>query len=109
MGDPETIVVRDAPGRSRYEAEGDGALAGIAVYSLEGDRLTLEHTEVMPEAEGRGVGGALARAALDDARARGLGVVPRCPFMAAYIRRHPEYRDLVPDDSLGLLEPPARR
>lgn len=98
MRDEEAMAVRDAPARSRYEAEAGGVLAGIAVYTLDGDRLTLEHTEVMPEAEGRGVGGALARAALDDARARGLRVVPRCPFMAAYVRRHPEYEDLVADD-----------
>lgn len=93
------VTVRDAPGRSRYEAEVDGVLAGVAEYSIAGDRLILQHTEVTPEAGGGGVGGALARGALDDARARGLRVVPRCPFMAAYIRRHPEYQELVADDA----------
>jgi predicted GNAT family acetyltransferase len=99
MADPETVTVRDAPERRRYEAELDGALAGIVDYRLHGDRLALVHTEVMPPGEGRGVGSALARGALDDARARGLRVIPRCPFIAAYIRRHPEYADLVTTDA----------
>jgi len=57
--------------------------------------MVLVHTEVPESAEGKGVGSALARAALDHARREDLSVVPRCPFMASYIRRHPEYGDLV--------------
>src|SRR5690606_17493780 len=53
------------------------------------------HTVVETAAEGRGVGSALARTALDAARAEGLRVVPQCPFIAAYIARHPDYADLV--------------
>jgi predicted GNAT family acetyltransferase len=60
------------------------------------------HTEVDPTVQRRGLGSALVAGALDDARARGLAVVPLCPFVDAYIRRHPEYADLVVDD-------PARR
>jgi predicted GNAT family acetyltransferase len=82
-----------------------GALAGFLVYRLRGDRIVLVHTEVFPEFEGAGVGSGLARHALEDARSRGLGVVPRCPFVLAYLRRHPEYaadvvggRDRIHDD-----------
>lgn len=73
---------------------------GIATaeYARRGDRMILRHTQVPGEAEGSGVGSALARAALGYARAEGLRVVPRCPFMASYIRRHPEYQDLVAKD-----------
>ena len=53
------------------------------------------HTDVAPKWEGKGVGSTLVQGALDDVRARGLKVQPICPFVAAYIRRHPEYQDLV--------------
>ena len=85
----------DSPADERYEARLDGQLAGIASYRLTGDTITFTHTVVEPGFEGRGVGGALARTALDDARARGLRVVPRCPFFARWIQRHPDYADLV--------------
>ncbi len=89
------VVVTDNPDEHRYEARiGDG-LAGIAAYRLSEGAITFTHTEVMPEFEGQGIGGALARHALDDARRRGLGVVPRCPFIRAWIERHPDYQDLV--------------
>lgn len=70
---------------------------GTAVlnYVADGDRLSLVHTEVPAALEGGGYGSALARAALDYARANGLGVVPSCPFVATYLQRHPEYNDLV--------------
>ena len=57
--------------------------------------ITLVHTDVDPKWEGQGVGSELVRGALDDLRARGLKVRPLCPFVAAFIRRHPEYEDLV--------------
>jgi predicted GNAT family acetyltransferase len=97
-----TPQIADAPERSRYEAHVDGALAGWAEYRDHGDERTFTHTEVT--LEGRGVGGALARAALDDVRARGLRAVPMCPFIAAWIRRHPEVADLVPEGRRHLLE-----
>jgi uncharacterized protein len=88
--------VRDNPARTRYELLVDGRLAGFALYRLDGERITIYHTEVEREYEGRGLGADLARAALDDVRRRGLVLVPRCPFIAGYIRRHPdEYLDLV--------------
>jgi predicted GNAT family acetyltransferase len=56
------------------------------------------HTRVPGELEGQGYGGALAKAALDYARANGLKVIPTCPFVSAYLRRHKEYADLVQRD-----------
>jgi len=87
--------VRDAPGLGRYELLVAGKLAGVSTYKLDGETMTFVHTEVRPAFEGRGLGGRLAKHVLDDARRRGLRVVPRCPFIAAYIERHPEYADLV--------------
>ena len=91
-----TVDVRDNPEASRYEVFADGDLAGFARYRLGDGRITFFHTEIDPAHEGRGLGSKLARAALDDARARGLPVVPVCPFIAGFIRSHPdEYLDLV--------------
>lgn len=89
-----SIDVTNDEAAQRYEARVDGALALIQ-YERRGNHLYILHTEVPEELEGRGVGGTLARAALEDARARHLTVVPHCPFVSAYIRRHPEYLDLV--------------
>jgi predicted GNAT family acetyltransferase len=89
------VTVVDAPERSRYEATVDGTVAGFVVYRLRGQRLVLVHTEVEPAFEGKGVGSALAKAALEDIRRRGLVAVVQCPFITAYLRRHPEYADLT--------------
>jgi predicted GNAT family acetyltransferase len=91
------IKVNDNWDRSRYEITLDGALAGFLNYRRTGDTVTLIHTEIDDAFEGHGLGGRLARAALDDLRARGLRVVPRCPFVAKFIGEHPEYGDLVTD------------
>ena len=94
MSDDDTVSVRDNPAESRYEAIVDGRLA-LAQYMLTGENITFTHTEVPIELEGRGIASQLARYALDDARRRGLRVIPLCPFISAYIRRHPEYNDIV--------------
>jgi predicted GNAT family acetyltransferase len=90
----DSPVFRDNRAASRYELEVDGEVAVIN-YKCSGDRIALVHTEVPSALEGRGIGSQLARAALEDAGARHLVVVPRCPFVAAYIRRHQEYLPLV--------------
>jgi predicted GNAT family acetyltransferase len=92
-----TPEVHDDPARSWYEARVDGHRAGIAAYRLQGGVITFTHTVVEDAYEGRGIGGALARTALDEARDRGLAVVPRCPFIASWIQRHPDYAPLVQD------------
>lgn len=90
--DPDVV---DNPDERRYEIRSDGQLAGFAVYRLSGDAITFTHTEIDPMFDGQGLGSRLARAALDDVRARRLHAVPLCPFIAGWIRRHPEYLDLV--------------
>ena len=94
-------VTHDAA-QHRFVADLDGGQA-VAAYHLQGRRILFTHTEVPPEHEGRGVGGALARAALDHARAEGLEVVPQCPFITAWVKRHKEYHDLVADEWKGAL------
>jgi uncharacterized protein len=90
------ITVVDVPEQSRYEARtSDGTVAGILMYKLADRLLVITHTEVEPEYEGQGVGGRLVQGALDDARQRGLHVLPICPFTKAWIERHPDYVDLV--------------
>lgn len=74
----------------RYELDAPHGMA-IAVYRRSGDRLVFTHTEVPAADEGRGIGARSVKAALDDTRKRGLGIVPACSFVAAYVRRHPEY------------------
>ena len=88
------MEVRHNEKESRFEIEVDGKLA-TTWYRRHGDKIIFTHTEVPPELEGHGVGGALARAALTYARKEGLRVVPLCPFIAAFIERHKEFQDLV--------------
>lgn len=96
MGATIDLTVRDAPDRDRYEATtGDGRLAAIGAYRRQDDRLVFTHTETVPEFEGEGVASTLVREALTDARSRGLQVVPRCPYVRAWIERHPDFADLV--------------
>ena len=93
---PEDVTITHDPDRSRYEAVLDGRLAGFAEYELGEGVITFTHTVVDDELEGRGVGSALAREALDDVRRRGdLRVVPQCAFIRAWIDKHPDHADLV--------------
>ena len=87
----------------RWEAHVDQQLAK-AEYRRRGDTIFFIHTEVPRELEGQGVASKLVRAALDDARGQHLAVVPFCPFVAGYIRRHPDYKDLVHRDYRDLVE-----
>jgi predicted GNAT family acetyltransferase len=91
----QELRVLDNPAEWRYEATLGDRLAGIVTYRLRPGQIVFLHTEVLPAFEGRGIGSRLAAGVLDDARARGLSVVPRCPFIAAYVRRHPDYSTLV--------------
>lgn len=94
------VTVTDNPGRSRYEAlTPQGDIAGFVQYQRRRDRVVLVHTEVLPDYEGQGVASRLAKGALDHVRGLGLAVVPTCPYISAYIGKHPEYAGLVVDDA----------
>ncbi len=91
----EQIRVTDNPLHHRYEAWLGDRLVGISVYELGDDQIVFVHTEVDAEVEGLGIGSRLARGALDDVRRRGLKLVAECPFIAAWLKRHPDYADLL--------------
>jgi uncharacterized protein len=91
----EEPVVIDVPTAHRYEIRVGGELAGVVTYQRRTGPLVLVHTEIDPRFEGHGLGTKLAGAVLDEVRRRGGTVVPRCPFVAGWIRRHPEYLDVV--------------
>ena len=75
----------------RWVARLDGEMAGYAEYGASPSRVVFTHTVVEPQYEGRGIASALAKAALDAAVAAGQRIVPYCPFISAYLRRHHEY------------------
>lgn len=89
------ITVRDEEKVNRYVAERDGEVLGYAGYERADGVTRFTHTVVHPENEGQGVGSTLVRSALDAERAAGRSIVPVCPFVVAYVERHPEYADLV--------------
>jgi len=88
------IPVVDNAEASQFEARVDGHVAFVT-YARRGDLIILTHTEVPKELQGHGLGNVLAHAVLERARSERLRVVPRCPFIATYIARHPEYQSLV--------------
>lgn len=90
---PDTV--RDNTATQRYEmALPDGAVAFVP-YRRDNGVVTLPYSEVPPQFEGQGIGSRLVRGVLEDIRQRGERVVPLCSFIAQYIRRHPEYADLI--------------
>ena len=89
------ISIDDNPQQRRIEIRVDGELAGSVVYRRRPGRIVFRHTEIDDAYEGQGLGSQLARAALEEARDRGEQVVAVCPFIARFIREHPEYADLV--------------
>ena len=96
MSDAERLV--DNEPELRYEWWDGDTRVGLIAYRTEPGVRVLIHTDVEPRFEGRGYAGRLARAALDDIRARGLLLAPLCPFVAEFVRRHPEYADLAVGD-----------
>jgi predicted GNAT family acetyltransferase len=87
--------VTDNAAERRYEFVVDGSLFGFLSYRDRRDARVLVHTEVDPVHQSKGVGSRLVEAALEDIRARGVELVPLCPFVRAYLRDHPEQADLV--------------
>jgi len=89
------LEIADVPAERRYEALVDGQFAGWVDYHRVRDRLVALHTEVLPEFEGRGIASQLVRRVLDDARASGTFITPRCPLFVRHFERHSEDADLV--------------
>lgn len=88
-------AVFDDPDERRYELVVDDRVAGVVEYRSTSHGLAFVHTEVDPSIGRHGLGTRLVQAALDDVRRRGLLVTPRCPFVARFLREHPDYLDLV--------------
>ena len=82
----------------RFEIE-EGDSTAFLSYRHVGNSIALDHTEVPPELEGRGIASKLTRSALEFAREQGLQVVPICPYVSKYLRKHSEYLDLLSDDN----------
>jgi len=99
----DDIALADNPGAHRFELKKAGMVAAVAEYELLPNAVKFIHTEVLPAYEGQGLGSKLARLALDDVRRRGLEVIPICPFIAGYLRKHTEYMDLLGDEGRRAL------
>ena len=90
------ITVVDVPERERFEARTeDGELAGVLTYQLTGPIIAYTHTKVEPDFERHGVGSALARAVMEDAKGRGRTVVPICPFLSGWLAEHHDYDKML--------------
>ena len=98
MAQPEDVSKDQAAGR--YELEVDGEVAFTA-FQKRGDTVVFTHTEVPQDERGQGVGETLIKGALQQVRDAGLEVIPLCPFVDAYIRRHPEEQDLLAERERG--------
>ena len=96
-GATESVVV-DIPAESKFEIRVGGERAGMVLYQLDGQVISLMHTEVADRFQGMGLASKLARGVLDEARDRGLAVLPYCPYIKSWIAKHPDYVDLVPQD-----------
>ncbi len=90
--------VRGNPAMGRFEMASGGAVAFVDHRRAGDGRIELLHTEVPQALSGQGVGSKLVSGTLDAVRGQGLKVVPRCEFVAAYVARHPQYRDLLADE-----------
>jgi uncharacterized protein len=101
--DLSTLKIANNESARRWEAS-VGEYVAFSSYRINEDTIHFLKTRVPPELEGQGIASRLVKAALDDARARHLTVVPICRFVTSYIRRHPEYRDLVYPDFRHLVE-----
>jgi len=96
-------AVSDNPAHHRYDVAVDDAVAGFTVYERRPGLIAFMHTEIGDEWEGRGLGSTLVRGALDDVRAKGLAVLPYCPFVRSWLERHEDYVDLVPPERRAMF------
>ncbi|MDR1973750.1 MAG: N-acetyltransferase [Bacteroidales bacterium] len=85
---------KDNGAKHRYELAADGHLA-ILEYLISGNDIYLTHTEVPPALEGKGIGSELVGQALEDIKTKEMKIVPLCPFVAVYVKRHPEWNEFI--------------
>ena len=109
MAETRAVDVRvvDVPERARFEIRVNGEVAGFTEYRRRPGAIAFVHTVTEPRFEGRGLASDLVRAALSEARARRLAVLPFCPFVRGYIARHTEDLDLVAEDMRAKFDLPA--
>jgi predicted GNAT family acetyltransferase len=102
------VTVRDVPEHHRYELHDGDQRVGLSTYDLDGDTITFTHTEIDPAFGGRGLGKLLVTAELEDARRRGLAVLPVCPYVRKVIAEdQTAYLDLVPADQRMRFDLPS--
>ncbi|MFJ3778155.1 GNAT family N-acetyltransferase [Streptomyces sp. NPDC090075] len=102
-----TTVVERVDAGHRYEILVDGQRAGLTAYRDRGARRVFFHTEIDEAFAGQGLGAQLVQRALDDVRASGMRIVPVCPYVAKFLKRHDEFADIadpVTPDVLRWLE-----
>jgi uncharacterized protein len=93
----QTTLTHDQA-RQRYELKAGDEVLAYSQYNEVGAALMFTHTETLPAHEGQGLGSRLVQQMLDDVRAHQRTVIPMCPFVTAFISKHPEYLDLVPEE-----------
>jgi len=98
----EGVIITNNEEAQRFETQVDG-LRALLTYRRFPDRIVFDHIEVAPPLESKGLATKLARTGLDFARANHFRVVPLCPYVAAFIRKHAKYHDLVSADDLRKL------
>lgn len=92
---PSNATVKLNKSRHQFELETDGKLSIVKYQAVDDNTLALVHTEVHPDLEGQGVGSALVKGTLEYIEQSNQQIVPLCPFVAAYIKRHPEWQRIV--------------
>jgi predicted GNAT family acetyltransferase len=101
----ETLEITDNRERRRWEVLSNSDVIAYAEYRAAPGRIVFTHTIVDPAFEGRGIGSRLAETVLDDAVRRGLRITPLCPFIRAYLERHPQYAAAVDLPAAGSAAP----
>jgi predicted GNAT family acetyltransferase len=89
------VQLRNNVAEQQYELHLDGVRVSLASYYDRGEVTVIPHTETLPAYGGRGLAGRLVGFALDDLRSRGRKLEPACPFVADFVRKHPDYQDLL--------------
>jgi len=92
--DVNQLEVRNKADKGRFEAQLEGEDVAFVAYSLRGNIIEMTHTEVPSAYAGQGIASKMVRDALEYAKAHKLRVIPTCPVVAAYIKKHPEYEDI---------------